>query len=210
MDQANLHFEICFFIFRPEPSLAIGAVAISSDSAKDSNSAWLIPLVICFVISLCILATAMLFYVKCHGAPNRAPKTSLIDMTRTTRAQFLPSFAKNGNPVKLQANSAQNKMRLNNLDIDLNSTQSRCQFGAKNAFPKAELQLLPTSSESNFAGSSDIRNSALDQTECLGQMEDAKRLSHRYKQCNERCIQYIRNTMLFCSIRISKPSIFIS
>ena len=160
-------------------------MAISSDSAKDSNSAWLIPLVICFVISLCLLATAMLFYVKCHGAPNRAPKTSLIDMTRTTRAQFLPSFAKNGNPAKLQANSAQNKMRLNNLDIDLNSTQSRCQFGAKNAFPKAELQLLPTSSESNFAGSSDIRNSALDQTECLGQMEDAKRLSHRYKQCNE-------------------------
>ena len=90
----------------------------------------------------------MLFYVKCHGAPNRAPKTSLIDMTRTTRAQFLPSFAKNGNPEKLQANSAQKKMRLNNLDIDLNSTQSRCQFGAKNAFPKATQNL--TSQFYNF------------------------------------------------------------
>jgi hypothetical protein len=67
------------------------------------------------------------------------------------------------------------------LETDLNCSQPRCQqLGNNNEFPRAELQLLPTSSESNFAGSSDMRQSTLDQTDSVGRVEEAKRLSQRY------------------------------
>ena len=172
------YIKVYNFVFRPEPSLALGAVAISSDNSKDSESAWLIPLVICFVIALCLLATAMLFYVKCYGVPNRTPKTTLINIS-STRAQFIPSFAKNYSHNKSRKKTSQKKDKVNHLEFSLSSNQSHCQFANKNGFPTAELQILPTSSESNFASSSERRQSTLGQTESVGQIEEAKRLSQR-------------------------------
>ena len=167
------------FIFRPEPSLALGAVAVSSDDSDSSTSAWLIPLVICFVISLCLLATAMLFYVKCYGTPNRAPKTTLINFSNS-RAQFIPSFGRTYTSNNSTKKKIQENRRSNRLEMDPNCSQPRCQqFGNNNEFPRAELQLLPTSSDSNFAGSSEMRQSTLDQNDSAGRIEEAKRLSQR-------------------------------
>ena len=49
---------------RPEPSLALGAVSVSADGSAGSTSGWVVPLVICFVIAIGILATAALFFVR--------------------------------------------------------------------------------------------------------------------------------------------------
>ena len=166
-------------IFRPEPSLALGAVAVSSDNSENSESVWLIPLVICFVIALCLLATAMLFYVKCYGVPNRTPKTTLINIS-STRAQFIPAFAKNYSHNNSRKKTIQETDKINTHEFGLTSRQSSCRLGVKNGFPKAELQLMPTSSESNFASFSEMRQSTIDQNESVGPIEEAKRLSQRY------------------------------
>ena len=172
--------------YRPEPSLALGAVAISSDTSEDSTSGWLIPLVICFVASLCLLATAMLFYVKCFGTiPTRnPPKTRMINFSNN-RSQLIPSFARSyrSGYKGSKQNDIKRKRKGSYLDNELNTSQSHCHQLGKNqqGFPRAELQLLPTSSESNFAsGSSDMRQSTLEQTDSVGQVEEAKRLSQRY------------------------------
>ena len=172
--------------YRPEPSLALGAVAISSDESNDSTSGWLIPLVICFVASLCLLATAMLFYVKCFGTiPNRnPPKTRLMNFSNN-RTHLIPSFARNyrSSDKGSKQKEVKSKRKQSYLNNELNSSQSHCHPVGNNqqGFPRAELQLMPTSSESNFAsGSSDMRQSTLEQADSVGRIEEAKRLSHRY------------------------------
>ena len=214
------------FLFRPEPSLALGAVAISSGNSGNSTASWLIPLVICFVITLCLLATAMLFYVKCYAGGGthgrrRLPKTANFPInipnscTRTGH-QFMSSFAtkkKNYHEKKVKKGSSQRQQHqqtsINNmqqqhcLDRDLNlnhhsavvnhrfTTELERRVVTGESFPRAEFQLLPTttSSESNFAGSSDIQRtrSTLDQKDIELQRElvggggcGVKRLSHRY------------------------------
>ena len=181
-------YQIISFLsnYRPEPSLALGAVAISSDNSEDSTSGWLIPLVICFVAALCLLATAMLFYVKCFGTiPNRGPpKTRLINFSNT-RVQLIPSFARNYSSSNKgsKQNDIKRKRKGSYLNNELNSSQSHCHRVGNNqqGFSRAELQLLPTSSDSNFAsGSSDMRQSTSEQTDSVGRIEEAKRLSERY------------------------------
>ena len=121
----------------------------------------------------------MLFYVKFYGTPSRIPKTSLVNIS-STRAHFIPSFAKHYGYNKSVKKNVQEQPIPNRLDRDLISTQTRQQFDTPNAFPRAEFQLLPTSSESNFAGSSEMRQSSVDQTEVQGQVAESKRLSQRY------------------------------
>ena len=171
---------------RPEPSLALGAVAISSDNSDDSTSGWLIPLVICFVASLCLLATAMLFYVKCFGTiPNRHPPKTRLKNFSNNRSHLIPSFARSyrsSNKASKQ-NNVNGKRKGSYLDNELSSSQSHCHQVGNNqqGFPRAELQLLPTSSESNFASaSSNMRQSTLDKTDSVGRLEETKRLSQRY------------------------------
>ena len=161
--------------------MALGAVAISSDNSEGSTSAWLIPLVICFVIALCLLATAMLFYVKCYGTQRRVPKTTLVNISGT-RVHFIPSFAKSRNFNKIVKKSVRGQPTQNRLDRELNLNNSSSQFDTSNVFSRAEFQLLPTSSDSNFAGSSDMRQSTLGKAEiCLHRkIGDAKRMSQRY------------------------------
>ena len=48
---------------RPEPSLAMGAMSASGDG-KAETKGWVVPFVICFVLTLGVLATLALFFVK--------------------------------------------------------------------------------------------------------------------------------------------------
>ena len=101
------------------------------------------------------------------------------------RSQLIPSFARSyrSGYKGSKQNDIKRKRKGSYLNNELNTSQSHCHQLGKNqqGFPRAELQLLPTSSESNFAsGSSDMRQSTLEQTDSVGQVEEAKRLSQRY------------------------------
>ena len=128
----------------------------------------------------------MLFYVKCFGTiPNRyPPKTRLMNFSNN-RTHLIPSFARSyrsSNKASKQ-NNINGKRKGSYLNNELSSSQSHCHQVGNNqqGFPRAELQLLPTSSESNFASaSSDMRQSTLDKTDSVGRLEETKRLSQRY------------------------------
>ena len=52
---------------RPEPSLAMGAMSASGD---DTAQGWVVPLVVCFILTLGVLATLALFFVKYRAGAN--------------------------------------------------------------------------------------------------------------------------------------------
>ena len=146
----------------------------------------------------------MLFYVKCFGTiPNRhPPKTRLMNFSNN-RTHLIPSFARSyrSNNKASKQNNVNGKRKGSYLNNELSSSQSHCHQLGNNqqGFPRAELQLLPTSSDSNFASaSSDMRQSTLEKSDSVGRVEETKRLSHRYVK-DEFTSKIVRNINVFSS-----------
>ena len=131
---------------KPEPSLALGAVATSDE---EGSNGWLVPFIICFVVTIGILATATLLFIKYHGKDHPGLLKAFTKAHNSQRPRLY-----NLTSQTLASLSTKRQKRRPGMDIVHSTSTCTANFDlscspVKPSASAAEFQLIHTSNDSN-------------------------------------------------------------